>query len=62
MNMQERKKVTSLRIDEGLWKEAKVYAVEQDTTLGDLVERLLSEEIAKAKNKKKQDAKGGLSP
>jgi len=52
--MEKRKgKITSIRIsDEGLWKEAKVYAIEQDTTMSELVARLLREEIAKSKKSK----------
>lgn len=38
-------KVTSLRIDEDLWKEAKIYAIQKGTTLSDLIESLLKKEI-----------------
>jgi hypothetical protein len=41
--------VTSIRIDGELWKEAKLYAVKNDTTLGGLVERLLRRELGKSK-------------
>ena len=41
--------VTSIRIDGELWKEAKLYAVRNDTTLGELVERLLRREVGKSK-------------
>ena len=41
--------VTSIRIDGELWKEAKVYAVKNDITLGELVERLLRKELGKSK-------------
>ena len=52
--MAERKgKVTSIRIrDEGLWKEAKMLAIEEDTTLSELVEDLLRKELAKKKSGK----------
>lgn len=41
--------VTSIRIDGELWKEAKLYAVKNDITLGELVERLLRQELEKSK-------------
>ena len=43
------KRVPSIRIDGELWKEAKLYAVRNDTTLGELVERLLRRELGKSK-------------
>jgi len=50
--MAKKEKVTSLRIDEGLWKEVKLHAIERDTTLSKLVERLLREGIARDKKSK----------
>ena len=38
-------KVTSLRIDEDLWKRAKIHAIENGTTLSELVESLLKREL-----------------
>jgi len=37
--------LTSIRVNEELWKRAKIYAIEHDETLSALVERLLKEEI-----------------
>ena len=37
--------LTSIRVDEELWKKAKIYAIEHNETLSGLVERLLKEEI-----------------
>jgi hypothetical protein len=50
--------VTSLRIDSGLWKEAKVQAIRHDMTLTELVEEAINlwmqEKISeKAKTQKK---------
>ena len=39
--------VTSIRIDKDLWKKAKILAIEEGTTLKELLERLLKEEIKK---------------
>ena len=39
--------VTSIRIDEELWKEAKICAVREGITLKELLERLLKEELKK---------------
>ena len=43
--------VTSIRVDEDLWKEAKIHAVRKEITLTELVERLLREELGKSKKK-----------
>jgi len=37
--------VTSIRVDKELWKKAKHYAIEEEITLTDLVERALRKEI-----------------
>lgn len=40
--------VTSIRVDDELWKEAKIYAVRKGITLTDLIEKLLKKELKKA--------------
>jgi predicted transcriptional regulator len=45
------KMVTSIRIDDDLWKRVKIHAIENDETLTDMVERLLKKEI----NRQKQE-------
>ena len=49
----ESKQVTSIRIDSGLWKEAKKYAIDQGITMGKLIEGLLEREIGR-KNKERK--------
>jgi hypothetical protein len=39
------KVITSVRVDDELWKKAKIHAIEKDETLTDLLERLLKEEL-----------------
>ncbi len=39
------KVVTSIRVDDALWKKAKIHAIENDETMTDMVERLLREEL-----------------
>lgn len=41
--------VTSIRIDKGLWKMAKLHAVRNDLTLTKLIERSLRKELEKSK-------------
>lgn len=41
--------VTSIRIDEDLWKEVKIHAVKESMTLKELLERLLREELKRTK-------------
>jgi len=41
--------VTSIRIDEELWKEAKIHVIRKGTTLTDLLEKLLKEELQRSK-------------
>jgi predicted DNA-binding ribbon-helix-helix protein len=43
--------VTSIRIDEELWKEAKKYAIDEDVSLGELIEKLLKEELERRRRK-----------
>jgi len=40
--------VTSLRIDDEIWKEAKIYAIRRGITLAELLEQLLRQELRKA--------------
>lgn len=42
------KAVTSIRVDEELWKEAKIHAIRKGITLSELIARLLREELAKS--------------
>jgi predicted transcriptional regulator len=39
------KVITSVRVDDELWKKAKIHAIEKNETLTDMVERLLKEEL-----------------
>jgi predicted DNA-binding ribbon-helix-helix protein len=39
--------VTSLRIDKNIWKEAKKHAIEKETTIGELIEKLIKKELKK---------------
>jgi predicted transcriptional regulator len=39
------KVITSVRVDDELWKKAKIHAIEKDETLTDMLERLLKEEL-----------------
>jgi predicted HicB family RNase H-like nuclease len=43
--------VTSIRVDEELWKEAKKYAIDTDISLAELIEKLLKEELERRKRK-----------
>jgi len=46
------KVITSVRVDDELWKKAKIHAIEKDETLTDMLERLLKEEL-----KRKEEVK-----
>ena len=41
--------VTSFRIDEDLWKKARIYAIENGVTMGEFIERLLRMELEEHK-------------
>lgn len=41
--------MTSIRVDEELWREAKIYAIRKDTSLTELIEKLLREELKSGK-------------
>ena len=43
--------VTSIRVDEDIWKEAKKYAIDADISLAELVEKLLKEELERRKRR-----------
>jgi len=37
--------VTSIRVDDELWKRARIHAIENGETMTDMVERLLKREV-----------------
>jgi predicted transcriptional regulator len=39
------KMVTSIRVDDELWKKARIHAIEKGETMTDMMERLLKREI-----------------
>jgi predicted DNA-binding ribbon-helix-helix protein len=39
--------VTSIKVDEELWKEAKIYAIKKGITLAELLNELLKKELEK---------------
>lgn len=39
------KVITSVRVDDVLWKKAKIHAIEKDETVSDMLERLLKQEL-----------------
>ena len=43
------KVVTSIRVDDELWKRAKIHAIENDETMTDMIERLLKKELERRK-------------
>jgi predicted HicB family RNase H-like nuclease len=47
MAKQMSKSVTSIRIDDNLWKAARIYAIKKGTNLTELLEKLLREELRK---------------
>jgi len=42
--------VTSIRIDDALWKAARIYAISKGITLTTLIEKLLRQELEKNKD------------
>lgn len=46
-----RSQTSSIRIDPGVWKEAKLLATSRSKTIGGLVEELLKKELREAKKK-----------
>ncbi len=43
--------VTSIRVDEELWKQAKIYSIKKGLTLAELLNRLIRNELEKNKQK-----------
>ena len=41
--------VTSIRVDDALWKAARIYAISKGITLTELIEKLLRQELEKNK-------------
>lgn len=39
------KMVTSIKVDDELWREAKIYCIQKGITLGELLEQLLREKL-----------------
>jgi len=39
------KMVTSIKVDDELWREAKIYCIQKGITLGELLEQLLKEKL-----------------
>jgi predicted transcriptional regulator len=39
------KVITSVRVDDELWKKAKIHAIEKNETLTDMLERLIKQEL-----------------
>ena len=46
--------VTSIRVDEQLWRKAKHYAIDKGLTLTELVERALKKEMEQEEEKHEQ--------
>ncbi|UCE16440.1 MAG: hypothetical protein JSV12_02160 [Candidatus Bathyarchaeota archaeon] len=40
------KMVTSIKVDDDLWREAKIYCIQRGLTLGELLEQLLREKLS----------------
>ena len=45
------KVVTSVRVDDELWKQAKIHAIENGETLTEMLERLLKEELERRRER-----------
>ena len=43
------KVITSVRVDDQLWKRAKIHAIQNDETMTDMIERLLRKELERRK-------------
>lgn len=46
------KVVTSIRVDDNLWKKARIHAIKNDETMTDMIERLLSKELQRREKEK----------
>ena len=44
------KVVTSIRVDDELWKRARIHAIENDETMTDMIERLLKKELERRRS------------
>jgi predicted transcriptional regulator len=44
--------VTSIRVDDQLWKRAKIHAIENDETMTEMIERLLKEELERRNSRR----------
>jgi negative regulator of replication initiation len=44
------KMVTSFRVDDGLWKKAKIHAIENGESMTDMMERLLKKEVERRRS------------
>ncbi len=47
--MTEQRKTTSIKIDPELWKKAKIYCIENNIDLSQLIERLIKDEFNRTK-------------
>lgn len=45
------KVITSVRVDDELWKKAKIHAIEKNETMTDMLDRLLKQELERKKKK-----------
>jgi DNA-binding protein len=51
----DKREVTSIRINQDLWKKAKHEAINRDVSLADLVEQALTKELGIKESKVKED-------
>jgi hypothetical protein len=47
--VEERRVTTSIKIDPTLWKKAKIYCIENNLDLSQLIEKLIREELTRSK-------------
>lgn len=47
MEIKIKRKTTSLKIDEGLWKEVKIHCVTEGTDISDYIEALIRKDLKK---------------
>jgi len=45
------KMVTSIKVEDELWREAKIYCIQKGITLGELLDQLLQEKLAESLKK-----------
>lgn len=58
MSEEKKQSVTSLRVDNKLWKEAKVEAIKHDMTLAEVVGQALEEWIKKKAKENEEKTRG----